>query len=93
MNVILTSARFHIATLFIDHFLKFIHLTLCHVSTNEKPLEAKNEYEKIFHECNHSVKDYIVDNSMFKENLFADGFALANQKLTLFGAGVHHQMS
>ena len=87
----MTLARFYGATVFTDHFSRFIYVTLFQGLINEETLQAKHEYKRLLAKFGHQVKAYQADNSRFNSKLFSDNYLTAKQKLTFCGVGAHHQ--
>jgi Reverse transcriptase (RNA-dependent DNA polymerase)/GAG-pre-integrase domain len=87
----LTTKRYKVATIFVDHYsnLSFVHLQS---TTNaEDTLKAKQEFEAYAASFHVNIIRYHADNGRFAENVWKQDILNKNQQLTFSGVGAHHQ--
>jgi hypothetical protein len=87
----LTTARYKVATIFVDHYsdLDYVHL---HESTSAtEAIEAKQCFEHFAKDRGVSIKHYHADNGIFASKGFREEVKKAGQTITFCGVGAHHQ--
>ncbi|KAL7464788.1 hypothetical protein ACHAXS_005121 [Conticribra weissflogii] len=87
----LTRARIWAATVFVDYYTKFVHVSLMADQTAESTLEAKHSFEHYAATRGVEIQHYQADNGIFTDKLFSDDVKSSMQRLTLCGVGAHHQ--
>ncbi|KAL7464776.1 hypothetical protein ACHAXS_005110 [Conticribra weissflogii] len=87
----LTRARIWAATVFVDYYTKFVHVSLMSDQTAESTLEAKHSFEHFAATRGVEIKHYHADNGIFTDKLFSDDVKQSMQRLTLCAVGAHHQ--
>jgi len=87
----LTSSRYHVATVFADHYsgLSYVHVSKS--TTAEEAIEAKNAFESFAADLNVTIKHYHADNGRFAESAFMEAVKQSGQSITFCGVGAHHQ--
>ena len=65
-----STSSYRVATLFVDHVSRFLHL-VHHCSTGaQEVIEAKQKFERTAKEYGVTVKEYQADNGVYQSNLF-----------------------
>ncbi len=87
----LTSLRIWAATIFVDHYLGYVHVTLmCNLTLN-KTLLAKSSFEWHANKDGFTIKSYQPENGRFADSGFQQAIKDCNQKITYCAVGSHHQ--
>jgi hypothetical protein len=84
----LTNSRIWGATIFVDHFLDYVYVTLMIDLSLDETLLAKSSFERQAHDTSSS---YRADNGRFANTGFQKAVKEANQNITFCAVGVHHQ--
>ena len=87
---ILTKKRYHVSTVFTDHFSD---LSYVHFSTSDTALEtlaAKQAFEIYASSHGVTIKHYHCDNGRFAENLFTESCKQSKQRLTFCPVNQHN---
>ena len=66
----LTHRRYYGATIFVDHFSRFVHASLSERATDNETLFGKHECERKMKRYGHTVRSYRADNSRFDSKDF-----------------------
>ena len=86
-----STSNYGVATLFVDHASRFLHLSL-HCSTGaQEAIEAKHKFERAATEHGVTIKEYHADNGVYQSKLFRASCDTQNQKITFCGVNAHHQ--
>ena len=88
---LLMKAKYHGATIFVDHHTDFTYIHLMHDFTSEDTLEAKHAYECLNASYDIRILRYHVDNERFSEMSFIKDIKENDQHITYCGVGSHHQ--
>jgi Reverse transcriptase (RNA-dependent DNA polymerase) len=86
-----TKKRFHVATIFVDHYsgLSFVHLQQS--TSSEETLSAKNAFELYANTYGVKIDHYHADNGRFSDKMWRNDVLEKGQRLTFSGVGAHHQ--
>ncbi|KAL7462893.1 hypothetical protein ACHAXS_003265 [Conticribra weissflogii] len=84
----LTHARIWAATIFVDYYTKFVHVSLMADQTAESTLDSFKHFAAT---RGVEVQHYHADNGIFTDKLFREDIKKSMQRLTLCGVGDHHQ--
>ncbi|KAL7463024.1 hypothetical protein ACHAXS_005996 [Conticribra weissflogii] len=87
----MTRARIWAATVFVDYFTKFVHVSLMCDQTADSTLAAKHHFEHFAATPDVSVSRYHADNGVFRDSLFMDDVKQQMQRITFCGVNAHHQ--
>jgi Reverse transcriptase (RNA-dependent DNA polymerase) len=87
----LTTQRYHVATIFVDHYsrLSFVHLQKS--DTAEETLMAKHAFEGYARTMGVKVLHYHADNGRFCENVFMKDVTEQGQTISFCGVNAHFQ--
>ena len=87
----LTTQRYHVATVFVDHFSRLGYVYLQHSTGDEETLKAKNAFEAYSRSHGVIVKHYHADNGIFAANKWLAHVESNKQSITFCGVGAHFQ--
>ena len=87
----LTTSRYKVATIFVDHFSGLDYVHVQESTSAIDTIEAKQEFERFCEENGVRIKHYHADNGIFASNGFRQEVQRCGQKLTFCGVGAHHQ--
>lgn len=91
MKGILTTARYRVATIFVDHYSSLSYVFLQQSTTAKETMLAKEAFELFASSYGVRIKQYQADNGRFAENLWRESVNKHGQLLTFSGVGAHHQ--
>ena len=86
-----TLARYHYATVFVDHYsgLEYVHL---HENNDgDSVLAGKLAFERFSHGHGVKINHYHCDNGVFANNAFRTACKAAHQTISFCGVNAHHQ--
>ena len=86
-----TLARYHYATVFVDHYsgLEYVHL---HENNDgDSVLTGKLAFERFSHGHGVKIHHYHCDNGVFADNAFRTACKAAQQTISFCGVNAHHQ--
>ena len=86
-----SKKKHHVATLWIDHFSRFVFAYLHDSTSAGEAVMAKLEFEKFARRFNVEIEGYHTDNQPFTSKEFRAAIDEAGQDLTNCGVGAHHQ--
>jgi len=86
-----TKKRHHVATLWIDHFSRFVFAHMHDSTSAGEAVMAKLDFEKFARRFNVTIEGYHTDNHPFTSKEFRAAIDEAGQDLTNCGVGAHHQ--
>jgi hypothetical protein len=87
----LTVQRYHIATVFVDHFSRLSFVYLQKSDTAKEILMAKHAFEGYARTMGVKILHYHADNGWFCENVFMKDVAEQRQTITFCGINAHFQ--
>jgi hypothetical protein len=87
----LTKRRFRAATIFVDSFSDYTHVSLQEDLTMDSTLDAKLDFERKALTFGVQVKGYHADNGRFAEAAWKDSCHALHQTIQFCGVGSHHQ--
>ena len=91
MSGFLTSNRFWVATVFVDHAISYMYTHLQQDQTLIEYIKAKAAYERMAATFGIRVKKFHTDNGIFAEEGFKSDVSNINQTISYFGVGAHFQ--
>jgi hypothetical protein len=80
-----TTMRYHIATVFVDHFSRFSFIHLQKSDTAAETLMAKHAFEGYARTMGIKIQHYHADNGRFCENVFMNDVKEQGQHITFCG--------
>jgi len=86
-----TKARYHAATVFMDHYSGFGCVCLQHTLSSEETVQAKHAFETFVTSHGVTIKHYHTDNRCFQDNAFREAILQAQQGLSFCGVNAHFQ--
>ncbi|CAJ1938910.1 unnamed protein product [Cylindrotheca closterium] len=86
-----TIARFHYATVFVDHYSDLDYVHLHQYNDANSVLEAKLAFERHANSYGVRIQHYHCDNGVFADNSFKAACKAAHQTHTFCGVNAHHQ--
>ena len=87
----LTKKRYHVATVFVDHFSGYTY-THVHKSTDaEDAITAKRAFEQHARSLGVTERHYHADNGIFNSHKFEEEIEKCKQSITYCGVSAHHQ--
>ncbi len=87
----LTTLRYRVATVFVDHFSDLGFVFLQRSTTAAETLQAKHAFERFAGSHNVTIRHYHADNGRFAEKTFVDDVEQKNQTISFCGVSAHHQ--
>ena len=87
----LTTQRYRVVTLFIDHFLRLKYAHFQTDATSAETLKAKKAIEAFALLYGHTVKHYHCDNGRFADNAWLNFVEQSHQTISFCGVNAHHQ--
>ena len=87
----LTTSRFYIATVFVDHYSRLDYVHLQESTGAEDTIEAKQAFERFSEQRGVTIRHYHADNGIFASNGFREAVHQAGQSISFCGVGAHHQ--
>ena len=93
MKGILTTKRYRVATIFVDHHSQLTFAYLQFSTGAEETVQAKRAFEAYATLHGVSVRHYHADNGRFAENMWLDAVEThrPRQTISFCGVGAHHQ--
>ena len=88
---ILTTKRYRVATIFVDHYSRFSYVYLQTSTSAKETLEAKQSFEAYCQQLGVRVMHYHADNGRFADNDWLADIARSRQTITFCGVGAHFQ--
>jgi hypothetical protein len=86
-----TTARYHAASLYMDHASRFMYLK-CHYSTGgAEAVDGKQQFEQFANTQGVKIKAYRADNGIMAKREYMASIELNQQKITLSGVNNHSQ--
>ena len=86
-----TSRKYHVATIFVDFFSKLTYVQFSEITTANKAVKAKHEFEKYAATFGVKIQKYHANNRAFNTQVFKDSTIAANQTIAYSGVDAHHQ--
>ena len=87
----LTTSRYHVATVFVDHYSRLDFVYIQESTSAEDTIEAKRAFERFAEQRGVQVRHYHADNGIFASNGFREAVKQAGQTISFCGVGAHHQ--
>ena len=87
----LTTQRYRVATIFVDHFSDLGFVFLQRSTTAVETLQAKHAFERFASSHSVIIRHYHADNGRFAERAFVDDVEQKGQTITFCGVSAHHQ--
>jgi hypothetical protein len=87
----LTTARYKVATVFIDQATDFSYVAIQKTTSAIETLKAKMMFERAASDQGITIEAYHSDNGIFKSNAWQDSCTEKGQGLTFAGVNAHHQ--
>ncbi len=87
----LTTSRFRVATIFVDHYSDVDYVHLQESTSAEDTIEAKRCFERFSLDRGVKVQHYHADNGIFASRSFREEVQKSGQTLSFCGVGAHHQ--
>ena len=87
----LTTARYKVATIFVDHYSDLDFVYIQESTSAEETINAKKAFEQFANERGVKIKHYHADNGIFASNGFREEVENCGQGLSFCGVGAHHQ--
>ena len=87
----LTTSRYHVATIFVDHYSRLDYVHIQESTGADKTIEAKMAFERFAAERGIDVRHYHADNGIFASNGFREAVKQGGQTISFCGVGAHHQ--
>ena len=87
----LTNDRIKSATMAVDHFSNIHRVVLMRSTTQDETLGAKLSIENFFKQHGHNKKSWHADKGRYAEKDFKEAASFADQTITFYGVGSHHQ--
>ena len=88
---VLTRRRYHVATIFVDHYSSLSYVYLQETQTSQDTLTAKQAFEAYARDHGVKIQHYHADNGRFVDNMWQESINKASQTMTLCGVNAHHQ--
>jgi hypothetical protein len=79
------------ATIFVDHFSDLVYVALMHDLTLDETLLAKTSFERFASNGGVTINSYRANNGRFADAGFQQAIKDANQTITFYTVGAHHQ--
>ena len=86
-----TTKTYKSATMFVDHAIHFISLSLCQSTGGDKALEAKLKFERLAKESGVIIHKFRSDNRVFTSNKFKQSLEAAGQEIMFCRVNAHFQ--
>jgi hypothetical protein len=86
-----TSATYKYCNFWVDHYSRFIYITMHQKKDAKEMLASKLEFEAFCSRYNVRVKNIRADNGIYSSQMFRMSCDQQNQSLTLCGVGSHWQ--
>ena len=86
-----TKRKYHVATIFVDHFSKLTYIHYSESTTANEAVEAKHAFEHHAATFGVSIQKYHADNGAFNTRVFKESIIAANQSIAFSGVDAHHQ--
>jgi hypothetical protein len=83
--------RYHIVTIYVDHFSDFTYIHLQQSTTSAETLQSKHEFEHIALSYGVNIIRYHSDNGRFADNAWMNDVKLIKQGSSMCGVNAHHQ--
>jgi hypothetical protein len=87
----LTKRQYCAATIFVDSFSDYTHVSLQEDLTMDSSLDAKLDYERKLSTFGVNVAGYHAENGRFADAAWKESCQALNQKIQFCGVGSHHQ--
>jgi GAG-pre-integrase domain len=87
----LTTKRYRVATVFVDHFSDLSYIYLQQTKSSEETKEAKISFERYANQSGVKICRYQADNGRFADKLFREHIQQSGQALTFCGVNAHFQ--
>ena len=87
----LTTSRYHVATVFVDHYSRLDFVYLQESTSADETIEAKNAFERFAAQRGVTIRHYHADNGIFASNGFREAVRQSGQTISFCGVGAHHQ--
>ncbi len=87
----LTTKRYKYATVYVDQRSRFGYVHLQKTSSAEETIEGKKAFETYARRHGVTIKNYLVDNGIFKAYLWVEECKKQGQGLTFAGVNANHQ--
>ena len=87
----LTTARYKVATIFVDHYSDLDFVYIQESTSAEETINAKKAFERFAKERGVTIQHYHADNGIFASNGFREEAERCGQGLSFCGVGAHHQ--
>ena len=87
----LTTQRYRVATVFVDHHSRLGFVYLQHSTGDEETIRAKNAFEAYSRSHGVIVRHYHADNGIFAANKWLAHTEASKQSITFCGVGAHFQ--
>ena len=81
----LTTQRYRVATIFVDHFSRFGYVHLQTSTSSEETLKGKKEFEGYCRSVGVQIKHYHADNGRFADNAWLADVATKQQTISFCG--------
>ena len=88
---VLTRRRYHVASIFVDHYSSLSYVYLQETQTSQDTLTAKQAFEAYARDHGVKIQHYHADNGRFVDNMWQESINKAGQTMTLCGVNAHHQ--
>ena len=86
-----TSRKYHVATIFFDHFSKLTYLNFSEITTANKSVDAKHAFEKYAAKFGVKIQKYHADNGAFNARFFKESIIAKNCIIAFSGVDANHQ--
>jgi hypothetical protein len=86
-----TTARYKVATVFVDHATRFTYVHLQKSTNAEETVQAKKSFEILAATYGVRILHYHADNGRFAENKFKEAINDARQTISFCGVNAHFQ--
>ena len=83
--------QYNVATVFVDHASRFIHLSMAHSTGGQEAVAAKRKFERQAADRDVRIKKYRADNGVFATKEFKAACEQLEQRLSLCGVNAHWQ--
>ncbi len=87
----LTSKRYTVATIFVDHFSRLRYVHLMTSLSSQETIEAKKAFEQFAADHGVRIKQYHADNGRFADNSFKQHCSQQHQTISYCGVHAHFQ--
>ena len=84
-----TKARYHYATIFIDHYSNYSYVHLHQENNGDEVVLAKRAFEQHVRHMGVTVKHYNADNGLFADIKFRQAINTAGQTISFCGVNAH----